>query len=121
MSSSPEVQAVLDRAAARPPSSAAPSSRAGLGAIVPYLAIARPDHWCKNAFMVLGVLLAYFYHPEVIGWGAMGRVVWAFLATCLVASSNYVLNEILDAPTDLEHPTKKSRPIPSGRVFVPLA
>lgn len=121
MSSGHDVRAVLDRVAAGPPSSAASPSRAGLGAIVPYAEIARPDHWCKNAFMVLGVLLAYFYHPGAIGWGAMGRIAWAFLATCLLASSNYVLNEILDAPTDREHPTKKNRPIPSGLVNVPLA
>ena len=40
----------------------------------------------------------------------------AVLATCLVASSNYVLNELLDAPTDSLHPEKRYRPVPSGRV-----
>jgi 4-hydroxybenzoate polyprenyltransferase len=95
--------------------------RSGLGAIKDYVAIARPDHWCKNAFMVLGVLLAYFYHPEILGWTSLGRIAWAVLATCLVASSNYVLNELLDAPTDREHPAKRHRPIPSGRVWIPLA
>jgi 4-hydroxybenzoate polyprenyltransferase len=92
-----------------------------LGVVRDYLAIARPDHWCKNAFMVLGVLLAYFYHPELISWASAGWVAWAVVVTCLVASSNYVLNEILDAPTDRRHPVKRSRPIPSGRVSVPLA
>jgi 4-hydroxybenzoate polyprenyltransferase len=41
--------------------------------------------------------------------------------TCVVASSNYVLNEILDAPTDRAHPVKRHRPVPSGQVVVPLA
>jgi 4-hydroxybenzoate polyprenyltransferase len=39
----------------------------------------------------------------------------------LVASSNYVLNEILDAATDLEHPVKRHRPIPSGQVRLVFA
>jgi decaprenyl-phosphate phosphoribosyltransferase len=42
--------------------------------------------------------------------------VLAVLATCLVASSNYVLNELLDAPMDSLHPEKRFRPVPSGRV-----
>lgn len=93
--------------------------------ILPYIQIARPDHWFKNVFMLLGVILAIFYHPEAVktlGWaGFAGQLALAFLATCLVASSNYVINEILDAPTDLEHPTKKDRPIPAGLVSIPLA
>lgn len=28
--------------------------------VLPYLSIARPDHWIKNSFMGLGVLLAFF-------------------------------------------------------------
>lgn len=92
---------------------------------LPYIQIARPDHWFKNVFMLLGVILALYYHWDTfaaLGWaGFAGRVALTFAATCLVASSNYVINEILDAPTDLEHPTKKDRPIPAGRVSIPLA
>lgn len=87
-----------------------------------YISIARPDHWFKNVFMVLGIVLAYFYYDfakimEMSPW----RIAWAFLATCLIASSNYVINEILDAATDQNHPEKRTRPIPSGRVKLPLA
>lgn len=82
------------------------------------LEIARIDHWFKNVFMLLGMVLAFFYRPET----AKGVGVWTaalgFLATCLVASSYYVLNEILDAPTDANHPIKRNRPIPSGRVRI---
>jgi 4-hydroxybenzoate polyprenyltransferase len=86
-----------------------------------YLAIARPDHWFKNVFMALGVLLAYFCQPDVFGLGAVVAIAWAVATTCLVASSNYVLNEILDAPTDRSHPVKRHRPIPSGQVHLGLA
>jgi 4-hydroxybenzoate polyprenyltransferase len=89
--------------------------------ILPYFAIARPDHWFKNVFMALGVFLAYFYHPELFGASTLGSIAWAVFLTCLAASSNYVLNEILDAPTDLSHPVKRNRPIPSGRVRLPIA
>jgi 4-hydroxybenzoate polyprenyltransferase len=87
----------------------------------PYLSIARPDHWFKNVFMALGVLLAYFYHPDLLGTHSALAILWAVAATCLIASSNYVLNEILDAPTDRSHPVKRNRPIPSGRVALPVA
>lgn len=89
--------------------------------IGPYVAIARPDHWCKNAFMVLGVLLACFYHPDLVGWTSAGWVAWAVCVTCIAASSNYVINEILDAPTDIAHPVKRTRPIPSGHVSLSIA
>ena len=87
-------------------------------AIRPYIEIARFDHVFKNAFMVLGVVVAIFYEPSLLSAGAVPKLVAAIIATCLVASSNYVLNEILDAPTDLHHPIKKNRPVPAGRVSV---
>ena len=82
----------------------------------PYVQIARVDHWFKNAFMLLGVLLAFFYEPALFTWASVPRLSLAVLATCLIASSNYVLNELLDAPYDRFHPVKKHRPVPSGLV-----
>jgi 4-hydroxybenzoate polyprenyltransferase len=90
-------------------------------ALMPYVRIARADHWFKNTFMLLGVILAFFYEPELFAWESAPRLLLAVLATCLVASSNYVLNEILDGPTDSLHPEKKRRPVPSGQVRVPIA
>jgi 4-hydroxybenzoate polyprenyltransferase len=84
--------------------------------IRPYLQIARTDHWFKNAFMLLGVILAVFYQPEVARWSSLWPLAIAVFATCLVASSNYVLNELLDAPRDRLHPEKKYRPVPAGLV-----
>jgi 4-hydroxybenzoate polyprenyltransferase len=89
--------------------------------IAPYIAIARPDHWFKNVFMALGVVLAYFCHPELFTFGTFWTICWAVASTCIIASSNYVLNEILDAPTDRSHPVKRFRPIPSGQVNVGIA
>ncbi len=89
--------------------------------IAPYFAIARPDHWFKNVFMLLGALLAAFYHPEALSLALWPRLFAALCITCLLASSNYVINEILDAPTDRSHRVKRHRPIPSGLVRLPVA
>lgn len=85
-------------------------------ALRPYVQIARMDHWFKNAFMLLGVLLAFFYRPELLRLESVFVLVGAFFITCLVASSNYVLNEFLDAPYDRLHPTKRFRPAARGEV-----
>ncbi|HBJ36593.1 MAG TPA: prenyltransferase [Planctomycetaceae bacterium] len=89
--------------------------------IVPYGSIARPDHWFKNVFMIGGVVLAAFYSPTIIEAFPWIKLVLGLVAVCLVASSNYVINEILDAPKDIGHPVKRMRPIPSGRVKFPIA
>jgi 4-hydroxybenzoate polyprenyltransferase len=86
-----------------------------------YLQIARPDHWFKNVFMLVGVVLALFCQVDHLAPSNVAALVIGFIATCIVASSNYVLNEVLDAPTDQHHPVKRHRPIPSGRVSLALA
>jgi 4-hydroxybenzoate polyprenyltransferase len=86
-----------------------------------YVEIARPDHWFKNVFMLIGVILALFCQEGISLSGMLGKLIVGFVATCIVASSNYVINEILDAPLDRHHPVKRNRPIPSGRVSLPLA
>jgi 4-hydroxybenzoate polyprenyltransferase len=102
-------------------SSAIPLRRGPFEVVKDYAAIARPDHWFKNIFMAVGVLLAYFYHPDLFDATTLGYSLWALVTVCLIASSNYVINEILDAPTDISHPVKRDRPIPSGRVRLPWA
>ena len=97
------------------------SERSLCTGIRPYVQIARIDHWFKNAFMLPGVLLVACYDPSVIAWSSLAPLFVAILATCLVASSNYVLNELLDAKTDRLHPFKKDRPVPAGRIRSPIA
>lgn len=100
------------------PAAKQPASASSLS---PYVSIARPDHWFKNIFMIVGVLLAYFYSPTSFTLETALRLMLAVWTTCLVASSNYVINEILDAPTDRSHPVKRFRPIPSGQVNLTIA
>lgn len=78
-----------------------------------YLKLLRLDHWRKNIFIFPGMVLAistleksnFFSSPEVY-W----KVLIGFVSTCLVASSNYILNEWLDRSSDVFHPFKKQRP-----------
>lgn len=89
--------------------------------LVPYLKIARFDHWFKNVFMIPGVVLAFHFQPDLFSFPAAVKLVLALLAAGFVASSNYVINEILDAPFDALHPVKKNRPIPCGLVDIRVA
>ncbi len=89
--------------------------------IAPYISIARPDHWFKNIFMLPGILLAFIFNRELLQHIPWLNLVLALVSACLVASSNYVINEILDAKKDKHHPDKQHRPIPSGKVNISIA
>jgi 4-hydroxybenzoate polyprenyltransferase len=86
-----------------------------------HLQIARVDHWFKNVFVLPGIVAAIGSDPNHVAHGLWLRFVIGLASICLVASSNYVVNEVLDAPSDLSHPVKRLRPVPSGLVSVPLA
>lgn len=81
----------------------------------------RVDHWIKNVFVVPGIVLAVAEDPSTATPHLLFNILWGLAATCVIASSNYVINELLDAPFDGQHPVKRSRPVPSGRVNVSLA
>lgn len=86
-----------------------------------HLRIARADHWVKNVFVLPGIVVALSLERDK--WSTLNpfTLLTGFAAICLIASSNYVLNEVLDAPFDLMHPVKRMRPVPSGQVNIPLA
>lgn len=84
-----------------------------------YVAIARPDHWFKNVFMLPGAALAWvLMEPQPVA-EVLGLLVLAAISTCLIASANYTINEWLDAETDRHHPVKCHRPSAAGRVRQP--
>ena len=89
--------------------------------LMDYARIARPSHWFKNIFVLPGVLLAFFFESLHPNSAIFISVMLSLISACLIASSNYVLNEILDAPGDAHHPDKKNRPIPAGRVSISIA
>jgi 4-hydroxybenzoate polyprenyltransferase len=83
-----------------------------------YLRPLRFDHWIKNLVVPVGSLLALAARRSYPDGAEIGAIVLAFVVSGLVSSVNYAVNEILDAPFDARHPTKRDRPIPSGRVRV---
>lgn len=87
----------------------------------PYIEIARPDHWFKQVFMLPGTFLTFILLSPPFHWSLVVRIFLGFFAACLVASANYVINEVLDAPYDRVHPVKKNRPVPAGRIEIPIA
>src|SRR5690348_13712888 len=99
------------------PASAALAPRPSLAG---HLRIARVDHWIKNVFVLPGIVVAASMDRSVLNSGLAVRIAIGLLSLCLMSSSNYVINEILDAPFDRYHPSKSNRPVPSGQVSVRL-
>lgn len=79
--------------------------------------ILRPTQWLKNLMLFFPPFLA----GELLLPGMAGRGILPFISFCLASSSAYVLNDILDRHNDRNHPRKKNRPIPSGKVSLVVA
>ena len=86
-----------------------------------HLAIARLDHSIKNLFVLPGVIVPLSVDPSLFNLHLVKTLVLAFVSITLVACSNYVINEVLDAPFDRLHPIKKNRPAARGLVSIPAA
>lgn len=78
---------------------------------------ARPRQWLKNLALFTTILFTGQLFVSSLFW----ITVKAFVAFCLLSSSNYIFNDILDAPHDRKHPFKKFRPIASGKLPVTIA
>lgn len=77
-----------------------------------YIILARPSQWLKNFF----ILLPMFFGGELFDAQAALQCALAFAAFCLIASSVYCYNDIIDAADDRHHPYKCKRPVASGAV-----
>jgi 4-hydroxybenzoate polyprenyltransferase len=71
----------------------------------------RPHQWLKNLLIFLPLLAAHQLDP-----GSLATALLAFITFGLVASSVYVLNDLLDLASDRAHPRKRLRPFASGRL-----
>ena len=77
-----------------------------------YLAALRPHHWLKNALVLLPLAAAH----RLAELDLLAQALLAFLALSLCASSTYLLNDLIDLPSDRRHPHKKDRALASGRL-----
>jgi 4-hydroxybenzoate polyprenyltransferase len=79
--------------------------------------IARPVHWIKNLSLFAAILLTGTLFEK----GLFFDVVWAFMAFGFATSATYIFNDLLDVKLDRLHPTKKFRPLASGKLPVSFA
>lgn len=79
--------------------------------------VARPIHWIKNLAIFAAIFLTGFILEKTL----FERVVLAFISFCLTTSSTYIFNDLMDVKNDSAHPTKKLRPIASGKLPVTIA
>jgi decaprenyl-phosphate phosphoribosyltransferase len=84
--------------------------------LVAHVRIARLDHSVKQIFILPGIVLAMALAGERMSGILVLKILVGLVAATLVACSNYVINEMLDAPYDRLHPTKKFRPAACGLV-----
>lgn len=82
------------------------------GRIRPYLRAMRPHQWSKNVLVFLPALAAQDF-------AGLGPALVAFVLFSLLASSVYLLNDLVDLPSDRVHPRKRNRPLAAGDI--PLA
>lgn len=92
----------------------------------PRLRALRLERWPRSIAIFVGAAALVVLDRERVAaagpWGIALRLLGAFLLTWAISTANYILNEIVDAPFDVHHPTKRHRPLASGEVRVaPLA
>lgn len=72
----------------------------------------RPYQWTKN----LAVFAAIIFGGQLFNPQAFGDSLLAFVSFCLFSSGSYLINDIVDAPYDRQHPKKRHRPIAKGTI-----
>jgi 4-hydroxybenzoate polyprenyltransferase len=78
----------------------------------------RPRQWAtKNIF----IFAALVFDKQLFIVDSFLRTLAGFALFCLISSSVYIFNDIADVEADRQHPEKKNRPIPSGRLPMPVA
>ncbi|MGH8731543.1 MAG: UbiA family prenyltransferase [Burkholderiales bacterium] len=89
----------------------APDGR-GLGQrLTTLLKVLRPHQWVKNLLVFVPIVTAHRFELAVLLTAML-----AFSLFSVVASSVYVLNDLLDLEADRRHPRKRGRPFASGAV-----
>jgi 4-hydroxybenzoate polyprenyltransferase len=77
----------------------------------------RPRQWPKNAFL----FAALVFDGKLLRLPDLSRTFAGFVLFCLISSSVYIFNDLMDVEADRLHPVKKNRPIASGKLPVPTA
>ncbi|MGV8934394.1 MAG: decaprenyl-phosphate phosphoribosyltransferase [Gallionellaceae bacterium] len=85
--------------------------------MIDLLRLMRPHQWVKNTFVLTGLLFGHAWHsPNLVLHALM-----AFVAFCLISSTIYIINDIVDLEQDKLHPSKRKRPLPAGKISIASA
>ena len=87
------------------------------GMLTHLLKAMRPRQWIKN----LLVFSALLFDQQLFALKPLLSILAGFILLCLAASSVYLINDIVDAEQDRQHPKKKNRPIASGALSLRTA
>jgi 4-hydroxybenzoate polyprenyltransferase len=79
----------------------------------------RPRQWTKNVFVFAAVV--FDRQLSLSNLTPLARSMAAFIIFCLLSSSVYIINDIMDVEADRRHPTKRNRPIASGKLPINVA
>lgn len=86
------------------------------------LKTARPRQWVKNLAIYASLIFSGFFFFVPKGqWSYFATVTYSVFIFCILTSSVYIINDIIDLEADSKHPFKKKRPIASGALPVPIA
>ncbi len=82
----------------------------------------RPKQWLKNLALYAALVFSGFFFYQADGQTPyVITVSFAFIIFCLLTSSIYLINDLIDIESDRKHPFKKNRPLASGKLPVPIA
>lgn len=77
----------------------------------------RPKQWIKNTFVFAALIFSqHLFNPAYFLKSCL-----AFSIFCLLSGSVYLINDIMDVDEDRLHPSKKRRPIASGKLKITTA
>src|SRR5688572_8486581 len=82
-----------------------------------FIFLLRIHHWVKNGF----IFIPAFFAGNLFEENHLVLLVQGFFCFCLLSSAVYIFNDYRDIETDRLHPIKKNRPLPSGKVSLPVA
>lgn len=77
----------------------------------------RVNQWIKNLIVFTAVIFSGKLFDIAVVWQGF----LAFCIFCLLSSTSYLLNDIIDYPYDRKHPVKRYRPIASGEISMQQA
>jgi 4-hydroxybenzoate polyprenyltransferase len=79
-----------------------------------YFKAIRAYQWVKNILLFVPLLTAH----QWTNLSLVERDIFGFLAFSLCASGGYLFNDLLDLPSDRNHPRKRHRPLASGQLSI---